>query len=561
MKHCLLKFAASFAALATLFSACEEVKEPVYADVPFGAISITAGAETVDGTINGTNISFSFAEVEDFTSCSINLEVNEGWTCTWPADLTAVDLTVDENLVLQFTSPQNAIVKYYISFMSNKLPIADASKIKVKGDPSAVVEVNNAAKTLKIYYNQATMDASNIELVFEDGALIPGATVSKTVFDFSATLGIDFEIKTATGGAIYTLKLDKSSLMPNPATLGFSDVTADYTTVEGVTVLKATSLAGIPDRRYKFDVVENGYIDETPFSGSTGYYGDWWSYCNGECAHTVWEGLGDEGVEARQKVTIDGLEVVVVLIDESELAGKMYTDASNSVVTGTVGSFLTISGASSTQAEAGLWAKDTWYDDYLDATWAGLKDGYRRTAIGFDDEGKMSMVVSLFNGGKWYKWNYLYKEDCSYPDLADFSEWNVNSVAVSVPSHVRGGHKMLVQELRTSDDWGTESAFGDAWNGNRARMFAGRTYDGKVAYAAFQGKFALNEVLGWKEYNAIGTVQASYVLEKLGFSDVIQIGTAMYTEDGFLPTIILDGKTLIGDPQQAAKYCIGYDVR
>ena len=51
------------------------------------------------------------------------------------------------------------------------------------------------------------------------------------------------------------------------------------------------------------------------------------------------------------------------------------------------------------------------------------------------------------------------------------------------------------------------------------------------------------------------------VKEKLGFKDVIQIATAMYTEDGYKPTIILDGQTLIGDPAQAAKYCIGYDVR
>lgn len=561
MKHRILSIAAIFAVFATLMSCQEKTPEVVYSEVPFETISITAGDETVDGVISGTNVTFSFAAVEDFTACSINFEVNEGWVCTWPTDPANVDLTVDENLVLQFTSPKNAIVKYYISFTSNSLPIADASKIKVAGDPAAVVEVNNAKKTLKIYYNQETMNEAAIELVFEEGALIPGATYEGSAFDFTETLSNPFVIKTSTGDVTYTLKLDKSSLMPNPATLGFSDVTADYTDVEGVTILKATALTEIPDYRAKHDNIENGYIVETPLSGSEGYYGDWWSYCNADCAHTVWEGLGDEWVEARQKISIDPIEVVVVMIDESELAGKMYTDASNSVTSGTVGSFLTISGASSNQGEAGLWAENVWYDDYLDATYAGLKDAYIRTAIGFNAAGKMSMQVAGNASGVWYKWNKLYDESCTAPALSDFTEWDVVSVAVTVPSHVRGGHKMKVQEIRTSDGWAGETAFGDAWNGRRARMFAGRTHDGRVAYAAFQGAFGMIESLGWEDFNGIGTVQASYVLEKLGFKDVIQIATAMYTEDGYKPTILLDGQTLIGDPAQAAKYCIGYDVR
>ena len=564
MKKSLFNIAAAFSAVAVLFASCDPNEEKVsYSDVPFDAVTLTAGEETVDGVISGSNVSFSFDQVEDFTACTIGLTVNDGWTCTWPTSLENVDLTVDENLVLQFTSPQNAIVKYFISFVSNSLPIADPAKIKVKDDASAVVEVNNAMKTLKIYYNKETMNEAAIELVFEEGALIPGAAYQGGVFDFTETLSNGFVIKTAAGEVAYTLKLDKSSLMPNPATLGFSDVTSDYTDAEGVTILKATSLTEIPSLRYKLDKVENGLIDETPmvWMGPNGYYNDWWSYCNAEASYSVWEGLGDANVDARQKVSIDPIEVVVVMIDESELAGKMYTDASNSVTTGAVGSFITVSGASSTQGEAGLWADNVWYEDYLDATGAGLKDAYIRTAIGFNADGKMSMQVAGNASGVWYKWNKLYDETHAAPALSDFSEWDVVSVAVSVPSHVRGGHKMTVEEIRTSDGWAGETAFGDAWNGRRAKMFAGRTHDGRVAYAAFQGKFEYIESLGWEDYTGIGTVQASYVLEKLGFKDVIQIATALYTEDGYKPTIILDNQTLIGDPAQAAKYCIGYDVR
>jgi len=92
-------------------------------------------------------------------------------------------------------------------------------------------------------------------------------------------------------------------------------------------------------------------------------------------------------------------------------------------------------------------------------------------------------------------------------------------------------------------------------------MFAGITHDGRVGYAAFQGTFGYIESLGWEDYNAIGTFQAAWLLQKFGFKEVIQIGTAMYGEDGFKPTIIVDGQTLIGDPAQTAAYCIGYDVR
>ena len=122
MKKTLFTLASAFVAFAVLFSACDQVEpetpgdetpgqeeekpstpnEPTYADVPFDTITLTAGEETVEGTITENNIAFAFAEAEVFTQCSYNFEVNKGWTCTWPTDPTNVDLTVDENLVLNF---------------------------------------------------------------------------------------------------------------------------------------------------------------------------------------------------------------------------------------------------------------------------------------------------------------------------------------------------------------------------------------------------------------------------------------------------------------------------
>ena len=68
MKHRILSIAAIFAVFATLMSCQEKTPEVVYSEVPFETISITAGDETVDGVISGTNVTFSFAAVEDFTA-------------------------------------------------------------------------------------------------------------------------------------------------------------------------------------------------------------------------------------------------------------------------------------------------------------------------------------------------------------------------------------------------------------------------------------------------------------------------------------------------------------
>lgn len=553
MKHRILSIAAIFAVFATLMSCQEKTPEVVYSEVPFETISITAGDETVDGVISGTNVTFSFAAVEDFTACSINFEVNEGWVCTWPTDPANVDLTVDENLVLQFTSPKNAIVKYYISFTSNSLPIADASKIKVAGDPAAVVEVNNAKKTLKIYYNQETMNEAAIELVFEEGALIPGATYEGSAFDFTETLSNPFVIKTSTGDVTYTLKLDKSSLMPNPATLGFSDITADYTDAEGVTIFKATAINGVPERQRFYGGSQ--FVQETPY----GPY-DGWIYMNNDPDKTVWVALGD-WTEDITTVNIDPCEVVVVLLDQTEVAGKMFC-ADGGVTAGTVSSLVTVTGHSLAQGDAGLYADGKFYDDYASATYVNYQnDLFPRTAIAFDAEGNFTTATIAYAWGDFYKWDKIYT-DSSLPIATDqfSSTVNVTSVAWTCPAPVRGSHALTKDELQYSD-CGWEPSFGDAWNGNRARMFAGVTEDGRIGFAAFQGSFGYIEELGWEDFNGVGTFQGAWLLQKFGFKDVIQIGTAMYGEDNFRPTIIVDGQTVIGDPAQNAAYCIGYDVR
>ena len=573
MKKTLFTLASAFVAFAVLFSACDQVEpetpgdetpgqeeekpstpnEPTYADVPFDTITLTAGEETVEGTITENNIAFAFAEAEVFTQCSYNFEVNKGWTCTWPTDPTNVDLTVDENLVLNFTSPKNAIVKYFISFTSNSLPVLDASKIKVAGDDAAVVEVNNANKTFKVYFNPATMTDSNIQLEFQEGALIAGATVANTTFDFSQSLAAEVVIAVGEQQVVYTLKLDKSSLMPNPATLGFSDVTSDYTDVEGVTIFKASAINGVPERQRFYGGSQ--FVAETPY----GPY-DGWIYMNSDPDKTVWVALGD-WTEDRTTVNIDPCEVVVVLLDQTEVAGQMFC-ADGGVTAGTVSSLVTITGHSVAQGDAGLYADGKFYDDYASATYVNYQnDLFPRTAIAFDAEGNFTTATIAYAWGSFYKWDKIYT-DSSLPIATDqfSSTIDVTSVAWTCPAPVRGSHALTKDELQFSD-CGWEPSFGDAWNGNRARMFAGVTEDGRIGFAAFQGSFGYIEELGWEDFNGVGTFQGAWLLQKFGFKDVIQIGTAMYGEDNFQPTIMVDGQTVIGNPAQNAAYCIGYDVR
>jgi hypothetical protein len=251
----------------------------------------------------------------------------------------------------------------------------------------------------------------------------------------------------------------------------------------------------------------------------------------------------------------------VVLLDQTEVAGKMYC-ADGGVTAGTVSSLVTITGHSMAQGDAGLYADGKFYDDYASATYVNYQnDLFPRTAIAFDAEGNFTTATIAYAWGSFYKWDKIYT-DSSLPIATDqfSSTIDVTSVAWTCPAPVRGSHALTKDELQFSD-CGWEPSFGDAWNGNRARMFAGVTEDGRIGFAAFQGSFGYIEELGWEDFNGVGTFQGAWLLQKFGFKDVIQIGTAMYGEDNFRPTIIVDGQTVIGDPAQNAAYCIGYDVR
>ena len=341
--------------------------------------------------------------------------------------------------------------------------------------------------------------------------------------------------------------------MPNPATLGFSDITDDYTDAEGVTIFKATAINGVPERQRFYGGSQ--FVQETPY----GPY-DGWIYMNNDPDKTVWVALGD-WTEDRTTVNIDPCEVVVVLLDQTEVAGKMFC-ADGGVTAGTVSSLVTVTGHSLAQGDAGLYADGKFYDDYASATYVNYQnDLFPRTAIAFDAEGNFTTATIAYAWGDFYKWDKIYT-DSSLPIATDqfSSTIDVTSVAWTCPAPVRGSHALTKDELQHSD-CGWEPSFGDAWNGNRARMFAGVTEDGRIGFAAFQGSFGYIEELGWEDFNGVGTFQGAWLLQKFGFKDVIQIGTAMYGEDNFRPTIIVDGQTVIGDPAQNAAYCIGYDVR
>lgn len=239
---------ASLAAL--LLASCKKEETPTYSSTPIESISVTSGDETVAGVVDDAakSVSFTFNNAESFSSCNIDIKVNDGWTLTFPKTLTGVDL--QSTPTLNFTDPDNAIVKYSVKFSSNAFPIVDASKIQIEGlNPGEAITVDNASKTITIKFSEETMDFGNITLIFNEGALQSGVTVPEDLsYDFSQ--GNSQALVLNLGGErVYSVVLDVSDyLKSTPEQLGFLDVTSQYA-LDGQDYLKvyaATAVSGLP---------------------------------------------------------------------------------------------------------------------------------------------------------------------------------------------------------------------------------------------------------------------------------------------------------------------------
>lgn len=217
------------AATIVLAASCNKEKEDVqYAENPLKSISVTSGEETVAGVVNDLDktVTFTFNNAENFSNVNLAVELNDGWTLTYPTTLQGVDL--QSTPALRFTDPKNAIVRYTVAFSSNAFPIIDASKIQVKGlNAGEALTVDNTTKTISIKFDESKMDFNSIELIFNEGALQEGVKLPESlVFDFAQ--GNEHSLVLELGGdRVYTVKLDVTSYVTTtPEQMGFIDVSS-----------------------------------------------------------------------------------------------------------------------------------------------------------------------------------------------------------------------------------------------------------------------------------------------------------------------------------------------
>lgn len=122
------------------------------------------------------------------------------------------------------------------------------------------------------------------------------------------------------------------------------------------------------------------------------------------------------------------------------------------------------------------------------------------------------------------------------------------SLACAHPWLIRSGRRMTSAEIINNDGTGWEVALGEAWNGNkRMRSYIGVTYDHKLALAVTSEGF--------------GTNQGAWVLEQLGWREVLYVGGSYYEADDFVTTLLVNGKVVQGNADQEAMYCVTVDAK
>ena len=536
--------------LGMLSSCTEKAPEaPVYSDKPFDTISLEADGETVEGVVSGTAVSFSFTTAENFTAARLILTVNDGWKLVFPADPDNYDVSTDPNIY--FTDPEGKKVQYTVTITSNALPIVDGSKITVEG--GYALTYNVATKAFVITYADG-MDRSKVTLVFGEGSLMEGAQVSNPTLDLSEGPA-ELTITVGTVSKTFPVSIDYSSVLVDPKTWGFSEITTDEqkAKIPSLTVLNATALSKkVPDFNKGGDQ-PRFYTDLSSRDAQVGCMGI----------------LGDYD-DTKAMVDMAACNFTIVTFNERDYKGKIVSDAT-AVKSGkaaeSVNSLITMSGC---PAAWTCWVKSegTICSKESIGWWTGVKK--KRTShclcFGFDDNGKMGIkritpdpdaaifhVLGDFRRASDYGFNYasdVLTDATFVPFRDDFTvagdDWTVPNCAMFYPALVVDGYKVhFVDAMANNPD--TET-LGNGFNGARSRCYIGRTIDNKLGLAAIDGKY-------------MNIMQGAYVLADLGWTDVYYVGGDDYQADTFLPTITVDGAIVAGQEGQKAKYVIAFDAK
>lgn len=537
---------------------CNKESKIVYSENPVKAISVTSGTETVAGVVSTTEktINFTFNNAEDFSSCDVTLELNEGWTLNYPTELKGVNL--QDTPVFRFADHNNAVVRYTVDFSSNAFPIVDASKIQVKGlNAGEAITVDNTTKTISIKFNEETMDFNNIELVFNEGALQNGVVLPENlIFDFAQ--GNSHELIFKLGGdRVYKVVLDVTAYVTTtPEQMGFMDVSSNFVNADQsyIKVYSAAKIANVP-----VFLLESA--DWSNWAGSWIKGGGWPSenaWYNGNNAGDDLYAFPGDWASDRPTMNCFG-NIAIVTVDAGKVAADLKS-ASNGVDPTSVNSAVVTSGwVNKHESQVSYLVRDN--GTTVNTPESGCEAAYRSSVLVKDG------VVSLATAGEKADGFYVIPFQSELPDVNAIL--NAANEKIEAPDiawvqawGVRDGKAMGYNDYINND--GTQymhapGVFGMGYEGiYRVRNLVGTTYDGKLAFMINEGGAFSGDGVGGLEHNGYSGYaddfrfkgyslkQLLWIAQKLGWRNAAVLGSVFEeVSSTFCPSLLVNGKSVI----------------
>ncbi len=552
---------------------CNKESEIVYSENPLKSISVTSGDETVNGVVSDTDksIHFTFNNAENFSSCDVTLELNDGWTLNYPTSLKGVNL--QETPVFRFADHNNAVVRYTVSFSSNAFPIVDASKIQVKGlNAGEAITVDNTTKTITIKFNEGTMDFNNIELVFNEGALQEGVELPESlVYDFAQGNSQDLVLKLG-GDRVYKVVLDVTSYVTPLEQMGFSDVSSAFVTADQsfIKVYSASKIASVP-------VFLLETADWSNWAGSWIKGGGWPSenaWYNGAHAEDDLYAFPGDWASDRPTMNCFG-NIVIVTVD----AGKVTADlkaAADGVDPTSINSAIVASGwVNKHESQVSYLVRDN--GTTVNTPESGCEAAYRSSVLVKDG------VVSFATAGEKSDGFYAIPFQSELPNAE--ATLNAANEKIEAPDiawvqawGVRDGKAMGYNDYINND--GTQymhapGVFGMGYEGiYRVRNLVGTTYDGKLAFMINEGgAFSGDGVTGLEPngypgyadfcFKGYSLKQLLWIAQKLGWRNAAVLGSVFEEVSGtFCPSLLVNGKSVIESlTPTATTYVLAVDAK
>lgn len=589
-------------AMGVALVSCNKEPKVVYSENPIVSISVTCSGETVEGVVDDAarKVNFTFNEAESFSNCDLLVELNEGWTLTYPKTLTGVDL--QSTPTLNFMDHKSAVVKYGVTFSSNAFPIVDAAKIQIEGlEPGENISLDNAVKVISVVYDADKIDMENVQIIFNEGALQEGCTAQEDLlYDF--TDGLEQPLVLNLGGERpYTLKLDVSSyIKATPESLQFVDVTATFGEgLDGIEIYKASELTNMP--AFTVSTKDSDFwVSSNPrpwelFDEQAERWGiaknDDGSYDKSakECARKVpdyfFPGDWAEDYATTNTQHCYG-NIAIVYIDQAKYKGDIVADIQESKTLADFNNAVAVTGLA-----AGM--KYLVYDDNSMAFAGGncVRPNDPpvdwRNSLGFTSDGKISYAYAANHGGELYKvpvqTEWVEGEGAAdirkgIAEAAD-EKWEVKDAAWAQAWAIREGKSLKCEEMVINDASGYISdcdAFGMGWCMlYTSKIVIGQTYDNKIAIMATEGgsdiwdgtckpEYSFWPDFGWGWRGYCGN-QMIWLAQQLGWRNAaIVTNSANDYQCNTKPCVKVNGQPVVNGDQGAsstASYFITFDKR